>query len=99
MCGRYLLQRHPAALVDDFDAAPPTPNHPPAWNIAPTQPGHVLRRNPQTELRHLDVLHWVLHWGLVPRWARDATGAARLINARGETVSEKPSFRRALRAR
>lgn len=95
MCGRYYLQRDPAGLVRYFDAAPPTPNHPPSWNIAPTQSGLVLRRNPQTGTGHLDVLRW----GLVPRWAKDASGAARLINARAETVLEKPSFRDAFRKR
>lgn len=95
MCGRYFLQRDPAALVRYFEAAPPTPNHPPSWNIAPTQPGLVLRRNPQTGARHLDVLRW----GLVPRWSRDATGGAKCINARGETLAEKPSFREAFRKR
>ena len=95
MCGRYFLQRDPAGLVRYFDAVPPTPNQPSSWNIAPTQPGLVLRRNPQTGARHLDVLRW----GLVPRWARDASGAAKLINARSETVAEKPSFREAFRKR
>jgi putative SOS response-associated peptidase YedK len=95
MCGRYFLQRDPAGLVRYFDASPPTPNHPPSWNMAPTQPGLVLRRNPESGTRHLDVLRW----GLVPRWARDAGGAARLINARAETLTEKPSFREAFRKR
>lgn len=95
MCGRYFLQRDPAGLVRYFDAVSPTPNHPPSWNIAPTQPGLVLRRNPQTGARQLDVLRW----GLVPRWARDASGAAKLINARSETLAEKPSFREAFRKR
>lgn len=95
MCGRYILQRDPAGLVTYFSAAPPTPNHPPSWNMAPTQPGLVLRRNPQTGTRHLDVLRW----GLVPRWAKDASGAARLINARSETLAEKPSFREAFQKR
>jgi len=95
MCGRYFLQRDPAALVRYFDAAPPNPNHPPSWNIAPTQAGQVLRRHPQTGVRHLDVLRW----GLVPHWARDAPGAAKLINARSETVAEKPSFRDAFHKR
>jgi putative SOS response-associated peptidase YedK len=95
MCGRYFLQRDPAGLVRYFDASPPTPNHPPSWNMAPTQAGLVLRRNPQTGTRHLDVLRW----GLVPRWAKDASGAARLINARAETLTEKPSFREAFRKR
>ena len=95
MCGRYYLQRDPAGLARYFDAGPPTPNHPPSWNIAPTQASLVLRRNPTTGARQLDVLRW----GLVPHWAKDASGGARLINARAETVAEKPSFRDAFRQR
>ena len=89
MCGRYFLQRDPAGLARYFGAGPPLPNHPPSWNMAPTQPGLVLRRNPQGGTRHLDILRW----GLVPRWARDASGAARLMNARADGIAEKPSFR------
>ncbi|WP_431301631.1 SOS response-associated peptidase [Sediminicoccus sp. BL-A-41-H5] len=95
MCGRYVLQRDPAGLVRYFGASPPVPNHPASWNMAPTQPGLVLRRNPETGTRHLDVLRW----GLVPHWSRDATAGARMINARGETLAEKPSFRDAFRKR
>jgi putative SOS response-associated peptidase YedK len=95
VCGRYILQRDPAGLVRYFGASPPVPNQPPSWNMAPTQPGLVLRRNPHSGARHLDVLRW----GLVPHWARDATGGARLINARSETLLEKPSFRDAFRKR
>lgn len=71
------------------------PNHPPSWNVAPTQDSLVLRRHPQTGARHLSVLRW----GLVPRWAKDATGGARLINARRDGVADKPSFRDAFRKR
>lgn len=98
MCGRYFLQRDPAGLVDYFgrDAtAGPTPNFAPNWNVAPTQDMPVLRRHPETGERRLDTLRW----GLVPRWAKDATGGARLINARAEGVAEKPSFRDAFAKR
>jgi len=57
--------------------------------MAPTQPGLVLRRNPQAGTRRLDVLRW----GLVPHWSRGASGGARLMDARAETLAEKPSFR------
>ncbi len=98
MCGRYVLQRHPAGTNDYFagDATPgPTPNFAPNWNVAPTQDMPVLRRHPETGERRLDILRW----GLVPRWAKDATGGARLINARAEGVAEKPSFRDAFAKR
>jgi putative SOS response-associated peptidase YedK len=95
MCGRYILQRDPGGLGRHFRTTAPTPNFAPSWNLAPTQDGLVVRRHPQTGARHLDILRW----GLVPHWARDATGAARLINARSETLLEKPSFREAFARR
>ncbi len=55
----------------------------------------MLRRHPDTGVRHLSVLRW----GLVPRWAKDASGGARLINARSDGVAQKPSFRDAFRKR
>jgi putative SOS response-associated peptidase YedK len=95
MCGRYFLQRGPAAVATYFEAVNPLPNLPPSWNVAPTQDSLVLRRHPETGARHLDALRW----GLVPRWAKDASGAARMINARGESVAEKPAFRDAFARR
>ena len=91
MCGRYLLQRAAAKLARYFDTVEPVPEFAPSWNIAPTQEALAVRRHPGTGARHLDMLRW----GLVPHWAKDATGAARLINARSETLLEKPSFREA----
>lgn len=88
MCGRYILQRDPAKLSTYFKVGGPTPNFAASWNLAPTQSGLVVRRHPQTGARHLDTLRW----GLVPRWARDAGGGARLINTRSETMADKPSF-------
>ncbi len=89
MCGRFFLQRDPAGLARYFGSANATPNHPASWNVAPTQTSLVLRRHPETGARHLDPLRW----GLVPRWAKDTKDAAKLINARADTVAEKPSFR------
>lgn len=71
------------------------PNLLPSFNKAPTQDGLVVRRHPDTAARHLDVLRW----GLVPRWAKDASGAARMMNARGESVADKPAFRDAFARR
>ncbi len=95
MCGRYFLQRDPAGLARYFETSNPTPNFAATWNMAPTQAGLVVRRHPQSGARHLDVLRW----GLVPRWAKDAAGAARLMNARADGVATKPSFREAFRRR
>ncbi len=95
MCGRYFVQREPERLRLAMGATGPVPNHPPSWNVAPTQTSWVVRRNPQDGARHLGLLRW----GLVPRWAKDASGAARLMNARSEGIAEKPSFREAFRRR
>ncbi|MGG5808789.1 SOS response-associated peptidase [Falsiroseomonas sp. CW058] len=95
MCGRFFLQRDPAGLARYFETRNPTPNHPASWNVAPTQDSLVVRRHPETGQRHLDPLRW----GLVPRWAKDAKDAAKLMNARADTLAEKPSFRDAFAKR
>ncbi|MGY4803407.1 SOS response-associated peptidase [Teichococcus aerofrigidensis] len=95
MCGRYFLQRTPQELVRYFEAVEPFPNFLPNFNTAPTQEAPVLRRHPGTGARHLGPLRW----GLVPRWAKDASGAAKLMNARAEGVAGKPSFREAFARR
>ena len=98
MCGRYASARDARDLasafgVDADEAADvldePDEPLPPSWNVAPTDPVHaVLQRGERRLLK-------VLRWGLVPSWAKDAKGAARLINARQETVTSKPAFRAA----
>jgi putative SOS response-associated peptidase YedK len=95
MCGRFFLQRDPAGIARYFETGNPTPNHPPSWNVAPTQDSLVVRRHPESGQRHLDSLRW----GLVPRWAKDTKDAAKLMNARADTVAEKPSFREAFARR
>ena len=90
MCGRYASSRGADYLVEHFDVEePPDEVLPPTYNVAPTDPVYaVLQRESSRQLR-------VLRWGLVPSWAKDAKGAARLINARRETVEVKPAFRAA----
>ncbi|KAA2212659.1 SOS response-associated peptidase [Teichococcus oryzae] len=95
MCGRYFQYRDIGQVAEHFEAVPPLPNIAPSWNVAPTQDAPVLRRHPESGARHLGSLRW----GLVPRWARDASGGARLMNARAESVAEKPSFRDAFARR
>jgi len=95
MCGRYFLQRGPAYAARYFETVNAVPNLGATWNLAPTQDGLAVRRHPETGARHLDALRW----GLVPRWSKDATGAARMINARSEGVAEKPAFRDAFAKR
>ena len=90
MCGRYASSRDARDLAGAFEVEEPAEESlPPSWNVAPTDPvWAVLERDGTRRLK-------VLRWGLVPSWAKDAKGAARLINARRETVSAKPAFRAA----
>ncbi|RMH03108.1 MAG: SOS response-associated peptidase [Planctomycetota bacterium] len=94
MCGRFALFA-PRADVARFLAAdlPEEEELRPRWNIAPTQavPAAI---GPEGARRIR-----FFHWGLIPPWARDRSFAARMINARAETVAEKPAFRAAFRAR
>ncbi len=100
MCGRYASAIPAMDLAAAFGIRPEhlVDDPAPSYNVAPTDPvPAVLARQapggqPVTELR-------VLRWGLVPWWATDARGAARRINARVETVAERPAFRSALAAR
>jgi putative SOS response-associated peptidase YedK len=100
MCGRFVSTTTPA----DFGAllravALPTEALAPSWNVAPTDP--VLAGLERVDRATGELVRQVraVRWGLVPSWAKDASGGARLINARSETVQEKPSFRKAFAAR
>lgn len=70
------------------------PNLAPRYNVAPTQSAAVVRLD-ESGVRELSMLRW----GLLPSWAKDASMAAKMINARSETVADKPSFREAFRKR
>lgn len=87
MCGRYTLLGTTRHLVETFDLVPPAFELEPRTNIAPGQPVLVVR--PEGSARVADVAHW----GLVPSWVKDPNAFSRPINARSETVAEKPSFR------
>jgi len=90
MCSRYLITSPIDALAALFGFEN-LPNLAPRWNVAPTQQAPVTRL--VEGRRRIDQLRW----GLVPAWAKDPAGGPPLINARGETVAEKPSFRDAFR--
>lgn len=100
MCGRYAATANPDELIEEFEVdedrtaeptrsilvnpqVPPplTPDH----NMAPTKQAPVVLTRETRQLR-------LLTWGLVPSWAKDAKGGVRMINARSETVTSKPSF-------
>ena len=97
MCGRYAAAKDPAALVEEFDVDEgPRVDLPPRYNVAPTNSVYIVRET-SSELpdgRHPRVLD-IAHWGLIPGWAKDPSIGNRMINARAETVEEKPAYRRA----
>ena len=91
MCGRYELHSNPAAIALAFGLAHPPEVHP-RYNIAPTTEVPIVRMNGEGQRELVR-----MRWGLVPRWAKDPSIGTRMINARGETLAEKPSFRTAYR--
>ena len=95
MCGRYRLSRRKQLVEEYFDSCLGDEDWAPRYNIAPTQPVPVVRQNPKEPVRELSLMRW----GLIPSWAKDSSGAARMINARSETAATKPAFRDALKSR
>lgn len=94
MCGRFTLKSDEQELKREFNAATETIEFAPArYNIAPSQLVTAIRQF-ENERRTSD-----LKWGLIPFWAKDASIGNRMINARAETLAEKPSFKNALRSR
>lgn len=91
MCGRYTLTAAPQVVQAAFQLAE-TPQFPPRYNIAPTQQVAIITAE------RPDALTWV-QWGLIPSWAKDTSISSQLINARSETIDEKPSFRTAFKKR
>ncbi len=94
MCGRYTLTPAIDELLAALGLADLISDHEPRYNIAPSQQIPALRFDGEGRL----ILDF-FRWGLVPFWAKDPTIGNRMINARGETVAEKPSFRAAFRER
>jgi len=106
MCGRYAATRRPEDLVVEFEAVPAEGQQPlPAdYNVAPTKDVYVVRtkreRDPEgspTGAGHRELRS--VRWGLVPSWAKDVSVGNRLLNARVESLTEKPAFRSAARSR
>ena len=93
MCGRFSLTATPDAVAEIF-SLDDIEDFPPRYNIAPTQPVLMVSNGPggRREAR-------LVRWGLVPAWVKDPGDFTLLINARGETAAEKPSFRNAMRHR
>ena len=92
MCGRYAVITNPEAMRALFRYFE-QPNFPPRYNVAPTQPVPIVRMvegNRQFAL---------VRWGLIPSWVKDPRAFSLLINARGESVNEKPAFKNAMKRR
>lgn len=92
MCGRFAQRSDPKRLAKEFKVAE-VPEAEARYNVAPTQ--NILGVRTVSDEREMTFFKW----GLIPSWAKDATMGARLINARSETVQEKPSFREAFKQR
>jgi putative SOS response-associated peptidase YedK len=93
MCGRFALNAPPAKLIQQFDLDE-CAEFSPRYNIAPGTDIPVIRQSPEGKR----VLH-LLRWGLIPHWTKDPTRTAMLNNARGESLTEKPSFKEAFKKR
>ena len=92
MCGRFVITSPPAAVRQVFGYSE-QPNFPPRHNIAPTQPVPVVVL--ENGGRHFRLMRW----GLVPSWVKDPRKITLLINARSESINEKPAFKNAMRGR
>jgi len=95
MCGRFVQKTPLGDIQVLFETAGAVPNMPPRYNAAPTDNLAVVRYNPQTRERALDLLRW----GLVPLWAKDLSFGPKCINARRETVATNNIFREAFQRR
>jgi putative SOS response-associated peptidase YedK len=92
MCGRFVITSPPEALRQIFGYAE-QPNFPPRHNIAPTQPIPVVII--ENNARHFRLMRW----GLIPSWVKDPRKITLLINARSETVQDRPAFKNAMKRR
>jgi putative SOS response-associated peptidase YedK len=106
VCGRYAASRRPEDLTVEFEAVP-APGQPPLaadHNVAPTKDVYVVRQAKERDAEgaptggsHRELR--VVRWGLVPSWAKDVSVGNRMLNARVESLTSKPAFSKAARAR
>jgi len=88
MCGRKTLTKDAQAIIEELlvDEWDQKDEYSPSYNIAPTQNSPILVYNNKRKIEHM-------RWGLIPSWTKDKSIGAKMINARGETLLEKPSFK------
>lgn len=90
MCGRFVLLTSLSQIQSTFNVTQADVQPEPSYNIAPTQPVVVVVQRAGSNALE------TMRWGLIPSWAKDAKIGAQMINARAETVAEKPSFKQSL---
>jgi putative SOS response-associated peptidase YedK len=93
MCGRFVAASPPDQIARYFDADAPEAALEPSYNVAPTNDVYAVLEDGST--RRVEALHW----GLVPRWAKDLSIGNRMINARAETLAEKSAYKSAFAKR
>jgi putative SOS response-associated peptidase YedK len=86
MCGRFVRDSSIPEIVKEFDAEEPPFDMEPSYNVAPTQDIVIVINDGKNRLVQCK-------WGFIPHWAKDEKMAHKMINARGETIADKPSFR------
>ena len=100
MCGRFALSKLPAELIEEFEihTGKTLPILPADWNITPTRDIYIVRNESENK-RDLAIASW----GIIAPWSKDSDAAiksqSQAINARSETVDQKPTFRSAFRSR
>lgn len=92
MCGRFTLSLDPGDLQEELNLGSIPMEMRPRFNIAPTQPVAVVQDGATRDVA-------MFYWGLVPGWAKDISIGSKMINARSETLAEKPSFKNAFARR
>jgi putative SOS response-associated peptidase YedK len=94
MCGRYTLGKEPNSLLDYFHLHGEVPVYHLSYNIAPSQYAPVILHNAQQQR-----VCQLMQWGLIPSWSKGPDPRYKMINAKAETVHEKPAYRTAFRQR
>jgi putative SOS response-associated peptidase YedK len=92
MCGRFTITLDPADLQQELNLGNLPGEWKPRYNVAPTQDVPVVK---DSQTRDVELMHW----GLIPFWAKEKSIGERMINARAETLAEKPAFRQAFKQR
>ncbi|MFI6427351.1 SOS response-associated peptidase [Promicromonospora sp. NPDC050880] len=102
MCGRFASFTQSQDLADELAIAELADDArllPPSWNVAPTDPARIVVERAARDSAQVTRSMRVARWGLVPSWAKDPGVGARMINARSETLLDKPAFAKPFKAR